>query len=360
MRMAWEGKIALLLPAENLGNEMISSNLGNEMICEATRRIIKRLPARYNIEEYSFLKTPRQEEIDQVNACDRAIFAGTNIFQPQAVGWKLRTQDLKQIRIPYALYGVGYSGPMGQMPLRVSKETKDLIKWSRGAEAIGVRDPQTSRWLGLFGVNSELIGCPVLAYPDTFTDVTLGQSKPLLAIREILLHNTEEESAAAQRTLTDWFFKEYPSGACVVQEPADLKMLKGKAIVTDFREIVTELSKARLVLSTRLHAGMLALAFGRPVVFLAHDTRVESFCDMIGLKSYKLTFDGLSEVVKAVKRVENGDLSEFKPVVERLPALMRALHSFLREEITGAQTKRMQHPNWTSTMLLRKRRGLHN
>jgi len=244
------------------------------------------------------------------------------------------------------------------MPLQISQETRDLVDWSREAEAIGARDPQTVRWLRLFGANSKLIGCPVLAYPGTFTDISPGQSSPLLAIREILLHNPGEEAKQAQRTLIDWFFKEYLNGRCVVQERADLKLLNNKAFISSFEEIVAELSKARFVVSTRLHAGMLALAFGRPVVFIAHDTRVASFCEMIGMKPYGLTSDGLKEAVEAVKRIEHGDLSQFELAAERVPVFMRRLQEFLGEEMRGSGANAMRHPYRALTMLRRARTRL--
>jgi hypothetical protein len=334
---------------------MPSANLGNEMICEATRRIISRLPMKYHIEEFSFLKAPHQEELDRINACQRAVFVGTNIFQANVVGWKWRTQDLKQIRIPYSLWGVGYSGSVGSMPLQVCRETRDLISWSRKAMALGVRDPQTAQWLRLLGVNSELVGCPVLAYPDSRPGISLGEGRPVLAVRGILLHNPDQESGPAQRTLVNWFFKEYPNGSCVVQERADLGLLSDKPTITDFNEIVSELSTARFVVSTRLHAGMLALAFGRPVVFIAPDTRIESFCDMIGTKSSSLTFDGLSQAVETAKKIDRGDLSEFRLVANRVKSFVGRLHDFLESQMTGTQTRKMPQPNRAAIFMLRAR-----
>ena len=355
---SYETKVALLLPAENLGIEMPSTNLGNRMICEATKRIIERLPVHFKPEEFTFLRKPNGEELDRINACDRAIFVGTNIFQPQAVGWRWRAQDLGQIKIPYSLYGVGYSGPLGRVPLRICRETTDLVEWSRGGSSIGVRDPQTVRWLKLFGVNSELVGCPVLAYPDTFTDISIGKNTPVLAIREILLHNPGEGPKQAQQDLIDWFFEKYPDGRSVVQSPEDLKLVHDRPIVSTFEEIIEELSRARFVVSTRLHAGMLALAFGRPVVFLAHDTRVASFCEMIGVKAYPLTSEGLRNALKAAQRIDRGDLSELKPAVERVRLLVRRLHEFLNEEITGSRENVMRHPSRALTALRRARARL--
>ncbi len=93
--------IALVLPGEG------SVNLGNEMICEATRRILRRLPNTFKVEEFTFLKRPSPEELRRINGCSRAVFVGTNIFQPDASGWKWKTEDLERIEVPYSLCGIG-------------------------------------------------------------------------------------------------------------------------------------------------------------------------------------------------------------------------------------------------------------
>ncbi len=327
-------KVALILPAEGPQWRSVRvPNLGNEMICEATRRILRRLPKHLEVEEFTFLKRPSPEELQRINRCDCAMFVGTNIFQPHVVGWEWQTEDLKQVTVPYVLYGVGYSGPLQENLQEICQETIELINWSCGAKAIGVRDPQTVRWLKEFGVQSELIGCPVLAYADAFSHIAAGEGKPVLAVRQILLHGPGKETEEAQRAMIDWFFKEYPEGICVVQEPADISLLEGKPVVTDFYDIVQVLSQAQFVLSARLHAGMIALSFGRPVVFLAHDTRVASFCEMIGLPWRKLSFNGLEEATRAIQTIKGGDLSEFKSAVVNIPLFREKLERFLNHYV---------------------------
>lgn len=312
------------------------------MICEATRRILKRLPIHHlEIEEFTYLERPSQEEIERINRCDQAVFVGTNVFQSHALGWAWLPEDWRRIQIPYWFYGVGYSGPLQGDPREICEETNELVNWSRGAEAIGVRDPHTARWLKERGVHSELVGCPVLGYTKTFSGVALGEGKPVLAVRQILLHSPGEEAAATQRVMIDWFFKEYPDGICVVQEPADLSLLEGKPVVTDFEEIVHVLSQARFVLSGRLHAGMLALTLGRPAVFLAHDTRVASFCEMVGLPSRKLNCEGLREAIHAIQTIERGDLTEFHLAVTRIPLFRKRLDLFWGDILAERELERV-------------------
>ena len=323
-------KIALVLPAAG------SINLGNEMICGATRTILHRLPNQFEIEEFTFLWRPSSEELERINQCDKAIFVGTNIFQSHAAGWRWKSRDLEQVAVPYWLYGVGYSGPIQNDTPRVCKETKELVDWSRKAAGLGVRDPHTLRWLMGFRVRSELIGCPVLAYTDTFSDISSGEGEPVIAVRQLLLHNPSKKVASAQCAMVEWFFREYPNGIGVVQETADLNLLKGRSTVRDLDRIVKALSEASFVLSTRLHTGMIALALGRPVVFLAHDTRVASFCEMMSLSSRRLNPEGIKEATVSINRIEQGDLAEFSPTISRIRYFRRRLEDFLAGAITQA------------------------
>jgi hypothetical protein len=209
----------------------------------------------------------------------------------------------------------------------------ELISWAAGAEGLGVRDPQTVRWLSSFYIDSELIGCPVLAYADSFSQITPGEGRPVLAVREILLHSPGEEAQAAQRVMIDWFFEKYPDGVAIAQEPADLKLLKGRPILTRFEDIIEALAQARFVFTARLHAGMIALSFGRPAVFLAHDTRVASFCEMIGLPMRELSFAGLAESIKAIHTIERGDLDEFQESVPQILYFRQRLEEFLKASL---------------------------
>jgi len=320
-------KIALVLPAEG------SQNLGNTMICESTERLLRRISFIGEVERFSFLRRPSHEELERLNQCDLAIFVGTNIFQPHVLGWEWQPEDWRQVHIPYWLYGVGYSGPLKNDPQEICPPMVELISWDAGAEGLGVRDPQTVRWLSSFYIDSELIGCPVLAYADSFSQITPGEGRPVLAVREILLHSPGEEAQAAQRVMIDWFFEKYPDGVAIAQEPADLKLLEGRPILTRFEDIIEALAQARFVFTARLHAGMMALSFGRPAVFLAHDTRVASFCEMIGLPMRELSFAGLAESIKAIHTIERGDLDEFQESVPQILCFRQRLEEFLKASL---------------------------
>ncbi|MEW6002593.1 MAG: glycosyltransferase, partial [Nitrospirota bacterium] len=322
-------KVALLLPIATYH----PPNLGNTMICESFRRLLKRTGFTGKVREFSFLKSPSQEELKQINNCDLAIFVGTNIFQDAHPGWEWTAGDLEKIEIPYWLFGVGYSGPLDPPEAwawQISRETQDLIDWTRGAKGIGVRDPRTEGWLAYFGVPSELIGCPVLAYPENFDGLSPGKEKPVLAVRKILLHGAEKEVLSAQDFLVEEFFKEYPRGVSIIQEPADLLSLEGKPRIREFEEIKAALSDALFTISTRLHAGMFSVSCGRPSIFLSHDSRVASFCDMLKLPLRRLTTEDVEKAFEAAKNIEKGDLSELDGASHLIPFYRNRLEDYLK------------------------------
>lgn len=328
------------------------------MICEATERILRRVPFTGQVERLSYLRRPTPEELERINRCDQVILVGTNIFQSHEPGWRWQPEDWQQIEVPYWFYGVGYSGPLQQDPRDIGPLVKELIKWTFGAEGVGVRDPQTLSWLSSFGIESKLIGCPVLAYAESFSKIAGGEGRPVLAVRKLLLHDPGDEAAAAQRVMIDWFFKEYPEGVCVVQEPADLQLLEGRPALTELDEIIQALSHARFVLTTRLHTGMLALSLGRPAVFLAHDTRVASFCEMLGLPLQTLSFEGLKQAIGAIQAIERGDLAKFSKAAEHMPIFRERLEHFLK----GILSVQRVAPNYearTRKLLVQMQAGLY-
>lgn len=329
------------------------------MICEATERILKRMPFTGQVERFSYLRRPTPRELEQINSCDQAIFVGTNIFQTHEPGWRWQPEDWQQIEIPYWFYGVGYSGPLHQDPRELGLAMKALIKWAFGAEGIGARDPQSVRWLSRWGIDSTLIGCPVLGYADDFSGIACGEGKPVLAIRKLLLHNPGDEAAAAQRVMIEWFFKEYPEGVCVVQEPADLQLLEGRPVITELDQIIQALSRARFVLTTRLHAGMIALSLGRPAVFLAHDTRVASFCEMMGLPLRTLSFAGLKQAIDSIRAIEQGDFTEFSSATERIPIFRERLERFLKGILSGKRVVPNNYEARTRKLLAQIRADLY-
>lgn len=321
--------IALILPLES-SIAGYPYNLGNILICDATVRLFRRNGFTGTIEEFSYLKRPSERELQRINNCDAAIFAGTNIFQDNCPGWRWTIDDLQKVKVPYWLFGVGYSGALeASGNSAISRETNDLLVWSKRAEGIGVRDPQTKAWLTYHKVRSDLIGCPVLAYPEIFGGFMPGKEKPVLAVSKILLHVVGEEASKAQELLVDRFFEKYLDGIGIAQSTPDLPLLEGKHTVKTIQDIAQCLSRACFVVSARLHSGMFALAQGRPAIIISHDSRAASFCDMLNLPVRRLTPVGVIDALDAAGRIERGDISEFDAATQLITRYRKKMEDYV-------------------------------
>jgi hypothetical protein len=85
-----------------------------------------------------------------------------------------------------------------------------------------------------------------------------------------------------------------------------------------------------VVLASRLHAGMLALASGVPAVFVGHDTRTYSFCQMMGLNYVELFSDSAAQqAIEAVELLMAGDVACFARTRLAYAQLWHSLHVFL-------------------------------
>ncbi|HWR57697.1 MAG TPA: polysaccharide pyruvyl transferase family protein, partial [Thermodesulfovibrionales bacterium] len=321
--------IALILPLES-HIDGYPYNCGNLLICDATIRLFRRSGFIGAIEEFSYLKRPSEKELERINNCDAAIFAGTNIFQDRYPGWRWTIDDLQEVKIPYWLFGVSYSGALeASGNPAISREIHDLLVWAKGAEGIGVRDPRSMAWLASHKAGSELIGCPVLAYPEDFSGFMLGEGKPVLAVSKILLHVAGKEASKAQGLLVDRFFEKYPDGIGIAQSTPDLPLLEGRQTVKAIQEIVQCLSQACFVVSARLHSGMFALANGRPAIIISHDSRAASFCDMLSLPVRRLTAEGVIDALNTVRAIERGDFAEFDSATRLILLYRKKMESYV-------------------------------
>ena len=85
-----------------------------------------------------------------------------------------------------------------------------------------------------------------------------------------------------------------------------------------------------VILASRLHAGMLALANGVPAVFVGHDTRTYSFCEMMGIDSIELFSDGAAQqALSHLRAVLSGDVDAFGGLGARYTSLYHGMWRFL-------------------------------
>jgi polysaccharide pyruvyl transferase WcaK-like protein len=92
-------------------------------------------------------------------------------------------------------------------------------------------------------------------------------------------------------------------------------------------ELCTTIAGCGLVVSSRMHSGILAKSFGRPLVAVGWDDKVKGFCDVIGISDSFMDIENFSAegLLAKVSRIVSSDMAQADKVhacvsaLERLP-----------------------------------------
>lgn len=116
------------------------------------------------------------------------------------------------------------------------------------------------------------------------------------------------------------------------------------------KELCTTISGCGMVVSSRMHAGILAKSFGRPLVALGWDEKVKGFCDAIGISDSFLDIENFTaeDLLAKVSRIVDSDLVQADKVnacvsaLERLPEQLERV-ALLSEErqVDGSDSTRV-------------------
>jgi len=344
-------KIALLSPAIGTGN------VGDHFIETAVRRLLQDnvIYLRFTVRE------PLTEgDIDVINDCDCALVCGTNLYQNQ---WfpTLSPEDLARIQVPVIPFGVGSSAARLD-ETEVSRKTYQMIRELHSHCAVGgVRDPHSAEVVARTGVeNFILTGCPVLFWAR---GAALPEIRPrtkrriLLTARNWLMHRWPDNvNHPVQIEFLRRILASFPPDRLVfaIHEDFDTRLVDILKIPRrmifqsdrpeDYVSLYTE--PDQVILSMRLHAGMLGLANGVPAAFIGHDTRTYSFCQMMGLEYIELfSEDAPERSIVLLRRLSDGDVTPFVNAQENYRELRSAMVRFLRmnglpgwwQEVAAAQ-----------------------
>ena len=277
-------KLALFSAAIN------GDNSGDAIIVDAIRRIL----TGNEMIEFPLLQPLNDEQLRQINDCDMGIICGTNLYQ-HVFACALTSEIINQIKIPVLPLGIGSSAPIGQIPQMNADGIQAIKMLHKKCPVSSVRDPMSYKFIRGLGIqNVELTGCPVLFH--SLTKPTFEQNIDLnpkikLSVRARLLHVEEKWNKKELQTLELICQKFKPT--IILQSPYDLpiaQVLSKKynlEYVLDERyshEVLVEnIKSASRTIGFRLHFGMLGLSYGKPATLIATDTRVSSFCEMMGI-----------------------------------------------------------------------------
>jgi polysaccharide pyruvyl transferase WcaK-like protein len=339
-------QIALLSPAIGSGN------IGDHFIEMAIRRL---LAEDVVYKRFTIRRKLTADEIDRLNACDCAVVCGTNLYQRD---WhsELTSDVLASIAIPIIPFGVGSSAATLDS-IAVGTVTQEMIKALHGRCKVGsVRDPHALSVVSETGVsNAMLTGCPVLFWSG-LSALPAFEARPrrrlILTARNWLMHRWPDN---VDNPVQIEFLRELLSRLTdfgitfAVHEDYDLRLVEVLGLTPDqvFASenpddyVALYTNPDHIVLAMRLHAGMLAVANGVPAVFVGHDTRTYSFCDMTGLPCIELFAPGAAAAcASAVRDMADGDVTSFQVLGRPYETLSNAMSRFMTANSLPAATAR--------------------
>jgi polysaccharide pyruvyl transferase WcaK-like protein len=328
-------EVALLSPAVGTGN------VGDHFI---ERAIVRFLREGVTCHRIGVRRPLTDEDIAVINRCGCAILCGTNLYQHD---WEsaLTLETLARVKVPVVPFGVG--GSAAKLADReVSRTTREMIRALHGSCVVGsVRDPFSADVVARTGVTNVLMtGCPVLfwAQRDSLPVPQPGRRRRIVVTaRNWLMHRWPDNvDHPVQLRLLENVVRSFPAEqvSFAVHEDFDERLVGRLNIPpanvvrgrrpADFVRLYSD--PDNVVLALRLHAGMIAVANGVPAVFVAHDTRTYSFCDMMGLGAVEMFADDAgADCVARLSRALDGDVVEFAAPPARFSRLRATMQEFL-------------------------------
>jgi polysaccharide pyruvyl transferase WcaK-like protein len=341
-------EVALLSPAVGTGN------VGDHFIERAIVRFLRDDVTYHRISVRSPLTA---NDIAVINSCNCAILCGTNLYQHD---WEsaLSAEALARVKVPVIPFGVG--GSATKLSDRdVSRTTREMIHALHASCVVGsVRDPFSAEVVAGAGVTNVLVtGCPVLfwAQRDELAVPRPGKRRRIVVTaRNWLMHRWPDNvDHPVQLRLLETVIRGFRAEEIVfaVHEDFDERLVERLNLLPanvvrggrpeDFVRIYSD--PQNVVLALRLHAGMIAVANGVPAIFVGHDTRTHSFCEMMGLRAVEMFAENAAaECLTRLRRILEGDVSEFVSPAAPFRTLRSTMHEFLaanrlpvREPATG-------------------------
>ena len=279
-------KVALLTSA------IRGANAGDAIIEDSARRLI----VADTYERIPLLHALGDEELDRLNQCDAAVICGTNLYQ-EKFNCNLGVEALRRIRVPVIPLGIGTSARIGHVPT-MNREGAEAVRLLH--ERCGVssaRDRATVRFLHSIGVrNVVLTACPVL-FHGLRTPLFDGSGEGATVSPRARLLHTQGKFDGRQMESLHWLCRRYRP-LLILQSPWDLPMAEELArqygLETRYDPewqaplYVERVRQQAWTAGFRLHFGMLSLSYGKPAHFVAHDSRVSEFCELMDLPYFDI------------------------------------------------------------------------
>ncbi|MBI1371676.1 MAG: hypothetical protein GC159_02785 [Phycisphaera sp.] len=242
----------------------------------------------------------RGANLERTNAeADVVVVGGSNLLEPRHDGgWGVFTDvdSIARLRPPLLLIGMGTGSDFAR-PVRdyVEPALSQVRALHARADVALVRDQLTADTLSRLGIDATCVGCPVMFMTDrpVTAAAAAGDGPVLVSMPPSRLMRTwrGRRFMRAAMTYVDWLRRRDDVEVIVTlhdtrdREPAAELVPRGVATfdANDLDALIARFDDCRAVIGFRLHAALLGLALGKPVLPVALDWRGRAFVATAGL-----------------------------------------------------------------------------
>jgi hypothetical protein len=239
-------------------------NRGNLIIQRATQHVLALSDSTFEINAYSRIGA---KTLKKLNVSKALILPGATLLEP---GDHLAMKDLSAVKIPILAVGVCLRSELDLVDLSVAQNIK---------LPIGSRDPFTHRALRAHGLESHLVGCQTLFLGRA--SGWLERDGPILFCPGLGDGRVQNECLRACAVVGPTIVLSHaPDVECFEFDNSNPKVVP----LAGAEQAISLISSASVVVTCRIHALLLCLAFGTPAVFLGgwYDSRY-SLLELLGV-----------------------------------------------------------------------------
>jgi Polysaccharide pyruvyl transferase len=307
-----------------------SENVGDLLVARAIRAAVRR-----HFGDAEFIDVPvndrypgndrtlglRADNVDRANAeADLVIVGGSNLLEarkPRRVGlfgktggWGVFTdvESLNRLRVPLMLLGMGTGSSFGKRIRPYYPPAIDEVRlMHRNAFASAVRDVTTVDKLKEIGVHTECTGCPVTFLTDRPV-VPADSSLPLMVSFPPPRIVERIGGRAYLRSAMDYVQWLHDHGRQIVVTlhdtrdvgPAKQWVPPGVEVfcTSNLDELIARFEQSSGVIGFRLHAALLGLGLGKPVIPVGVDWRGLAFIDTFEVRDLSTRAHRLGQPAK--------------------------------------------------------------
>ncbi|MFT3882639.1 MAG: polysaccharide pyruvyl transferase family protein [Gemmatales bacterium] len=345
-----------------------SSNVGDTLVAHAIQQALRRHFGKLEFVNIAvndrFKKDGQQttgllgQNIIRTNReADFVVVGGSNLLEPRKVSrgkpvfhWGIQTnvEALERLHVPVLLLGMGTGSDWGQPIRSYSSQAKlEVQLLHRKAFAAAVRDMPTKVELAKIQVQVECTGCPV-----TFlTDRPIAKNDQLKALMvsmppaRILKTWSGKWFMLQTINYVRWLQSEAIPFVITLHERADLDFAPhwippGIPVfyTEDVPELIERYEDSCGVIGFRLHAALLGLGLGKPIIPVNVDWRGRAFSQTYALDAMALEpgkWGHFKRLKRQTTQLLNGDSTLYTTLNAQKQIFLNRYHQFLSQAATN-------------------------